>query len=1031
MLYPKNKQETLSADAFMHPSAEYRGTPFWAWNTKVTPELVTEQIDIFNRMGFGGYHIHPRTGMATPYMGEEYMALVKLAESHGAAQGMLTWLYDEDRYPSGAAGGIVTEDVRFRARHMLLSVDSAKEGFLDSKEAFLAAFAAGEKPRGYYLTSWDVALKDGFLADYRRVPRDCTDAKGRLWHGYMEFMAESPWYNNQTYLDNMNKKAVQRFIEVTHEVYARELEDKFGKTIPAIFTDEPHVKGRQTHPFSETTRDVQATYTDDFSKTYEAAHGYDILNVFPELLWELPKGAVSPHRWRYHDHLCERFASAFADTLGEWCHAHHIALTGHLLSERSLYSQTLALGEAMRIYRAFQLPGIDILADQKELSTAKQTTSVARQFGREGVLSELYGVTHWDFDFKGHKLQGDWQAALGVTIRVPHLAFMSMEGEAKRDWPASISYQSPWYEKYSYVENHFARLNTALTRGIAHCRIAVIHPIESFWLAFGPNDKTQMLRNQMDENFENLMQWLLYGLMDFDFISESMLPSLCPHGGAPLKVGEMAYDAVLVPDCRTLRSTTLERLEAFQAAGGTLLFAGGIPRLENAVPSDRAATLSEKTLTVPYTRQGILDALFPMRELSAVTALGHPAANLFHQIRQDGNARFLFLCHVNRSHRLAAETYHVRLRGRFAVTLYDTIAGGIRPIPAETTAEETLLTLVMHAEDSVLLRLDPISALQGAAPAVYIQPPLPACAARVISAPEGYRLSEPNALLLDYARGALDDEPLGEREEILRLDNGIRTRLGWPLRQDKLIQPWRLPPEPVRHRVRLEYSFQSEIEADGCFLAIERPEEARLSFNGRPLGADIGYYVDKSLRMVALPKILKGENRLWAEMPYARRSHLETLYILGDFGVEAYPRPRLIPRPSRLAFGDVTRQGLPFYTGNVLYDFTLTMEKAGPVTLAVPHFAAPVLEVLADGESQGLIAYAPHQLLIPQLSSGVHTLTLIAYGNRFNGFGTLHNCDPAYKWYGPDSYRTTGDQWSEGYGLHPAGVLSRLEIYIG
>ena len=53
------------------------------------------------------------------------------------------------------------------------------------------------------------------------------------------------------------------------------------------------------------------------------------------------------------------------------------------------------------------------------------------QYAREGMLSELYGVTNWDFDFRNHKLGGDWQAALGVTIRVHHLTWVSMEGEAK------------------------------------------------------------------------------------------------------------------------------------------------------------------------------------------------------------------------------------------------------------------------------------------------------------------------------------------------------------------------------------------------------------------------------------------------------------------------------------------------------------------------------------------------------------------------------------------------------------------------
>ena len=135
------------------------------------------------------------------------------------------------------------------------------------------------------------------------------------------------------------------------------------------------------------------------------------------------------------------------------------------MEEPTLHSQSCALGETMRSYRAFAVPGIDMLCGRMEFSTAKQCQSAVHQFGREAMLSELYGVTNWDYDFRGHKFQGDWQAALGVTIRVPHLSWVSMAGEAKRDYPASINYQSPWYKEYKYIENLFARLNTALTRG--------------------------------------------------------------------------------------------------------------------------------------------------------------------------------------------------------------------------------------------------------------------------------------------------------------------------------------------------------------------------------------------------------------------------------------------------------------------------------------------------------------------------------------------------------------------------------------
>ena len=34
---------------------------------------------------------------------------------------MLAWLYDEDRWPSGPAGGIVTKDRQYRARYLLFT----------------------------------------------------------------------------------------------------------------------------------------------------------------------------------------------------------------------------------------------------------------------------------------------------------------------------------------------------------------------------------------------------------------------------------------------------------------------------------------------------------------------------------------------------------------------------------------------------------------------------------------------------------------------------------------------------------------------------------------------------------------------------------------------------------------------------------------------------------------------------------------------------------------------------------------------
>ena len=173
----------------------------------------------------------------------------------------------------------------------------------------------------------------------------------------------------------------------------------------------------------------------------------------------------------------------------------------------------------------------------------------------------MYGVTQWDFDFKGYKLAGDWQAALGITARVPHLAWASMNGEAKRDYPAAIGWQSPWYKDFSYLEDHYARLNFCMTRGKAIARVGVLHPVESFWLLNGPVDQSDDVKKQMEDDFQSMTEWLLTGGIDFDYVAESSLEDEEARlADGKLHCGEVAYDVLLVPSCLNLRKNTLETL---------------------------------------------------------------------------------------------------------------------------------------------------------------------------------------------------------------------------------------------------------------------------------------------------------------------------------------------------------------------------------------------------------------------------------------------------------------------------------------
>ena len=117
----KKEEPKLSEALFQNPTSEYRGTPFWAWNCKVTEEQIDFQTEALKEMGMGGAHIHCRTGMNIPYMSEEFLDRVAYAHEKLKEKQMLTWLYDEDRWPSGYGGGYVTKDSRYRMRFLVFS----------------------------------------------------------------------------------------------------------------------------------------------------------------------------------------------------------------------------------------------------------------------------------------------------------------------------------------------------------------------------------------------------------------------------------------------------------------------------------------------------------------------------------------------------------------------------------------------------------------------------------------------------------------------------------------------------------------------------------------------------------------------------------------------------------------------------------------------------------------------------------------------------------------------------------------------
>ena len=897
------------------------------------------------------------------------------------------------------------------------------------------------------MATYDIELdENGCLKSSRRLKEGETG--NNLWYAYVEENPDSPWFNGQTYVDTLSTVAMRNFIETTHKVYKDKIGDKFGSVVPCFFTEEPQFATKTQLSNPRAQEDVFLPWTYDLPETFKGEYSINLVESLPELVWDLPYGKASLTRYHWHDHTCERFVTAFLDQVGQWCKENGIMLNGHIMEEPMLWSQTTALGEAMRCYRNWEMPGIDLLVDGVEYTTVKQASSVSRQNGTRGTTSEIYGVTHWYFTFEGHKGCGDWQAALGITFRVHHLTWVSMAGEGKRDYPACIGYQSPWYKEYGYVEDYFARVGVALTRGRAVTRVGVIHPIESYWLAWGPNGNGDE-QNRREQAFGELTNWLLHGLIDFDFISESLLPKQVGKKihGKKLAVGKCQYDVIIVPNLRTIRSTTLRILQDFTKAGGDVVIAGTGPDLVDAkVP--RSNHFIGHSKSVFWSQQSILLAMDQYRDVRVTYKEGSPSDRLLYQMRQDGDERFVFICNTDRNS--PVDTI-VHLKGLWKVNLMDTLTGEEYCLKTQISEGWIFFPYRFEGCASLLLRLSPKSdtVISSLPPRIIYNEDVPTASEITLDSVE---LSEPNVLLLDYAEFKLDDGGWSGSTEILQIDNIIRDHLRLPFKGEAWKQPWAVPQSeraPITF-VTLRFTFESAFTIlETTMLALEDAESKTIYVNDTFIPstndtAALDWWVDEAIKTVPIPGqlIKQGTNSVTLSFPFGILTNLERIYLLGNFSVDLQARRTTLLQPlnlNKINWGDITSQGLPFYVGNVTYNCSLLVPSGTssssdpPLALSVPQFSSPVLTVtdLNTKQKLGRIAFQPHMLPLGRLKAGHHKLAITAFGNRYNSFGHLHLPDGMTTYCGPSMWRTGGDWWTDNYNVKPIGVLECPRILVG
>lgn len=997
---------------FNNPDAAYRGKPFWSWNGALEGRELERQIDVLHDMGMGGYFCHSRTGLATEYLGKEWFEYINLCASKGRKADMETWLYDEDRWPSGTAGGMVTKNHDYRIHYIRLNVVPASE-FTYSSD-MIAAFA--------------VTLDGQSFTGKKRIYGPVAPQEGsEVLYFTSEEMQEYSFYNGETYVDTMNPEATEEFLRITHEQYAQ----KCGKgikngSIKGIFTDEPHHGGIMCGFALQNPEGNNLTpYPKDLFPLFEQRFGYDLTDYLPELYLFRDGERVSPVKWQYCELLCELYIKNYLMPIEDWCHKNGLIFTGHLLHEDCLAAQASVNGSMQRGYEHMDAPGVDVLWENNyNRNIVKQLQSSARQFGKKTLMSELYGCTGWQMTFQNHKAVGDWQSLYGINLRCHHLAWYTMKGEAKRDYPGSIFFQSEWYKQYKYVEDYFSRLNVIRQDGVPVCDTLVMSPVESLWATVHPGwcgffNATDDYNQRVEKDYAELFHILERNHIDFDFGDEEQMARLCSisrdENGALLTLGQAVYRTLIVPTCITIRSTTVELARNFAQSGGRVIFLCS-PDYVDAVPSQAA-----KDLPVTYTQ--LNDGLASLLNSNPYIRISCGDIALQTLVRPEGIVFVMLNLDRENSHKQV----RISLKKDGFVEKWDARSGEITLAACGKCPE--IIKDFAPGEELVLFLRDKSDAKP--------EPEL-VTSARVSYGNEfSYCLTEPNIAVLDNARYRLGQGEESGTMEILKLDREVRKRLGIPWRNGEMLQPWFKQKEGLNANgasAPLSISFDFSIEhLCELTLMLETPEVFDIKINGAPLTAKPldRLYIDPCFKLIPIDGNLlrTGLNTVTLECTFSDSVDLEAIYLLGLFGVRTEGTLSVLTAlPDKLSLGDVTKQGLPFYSGSIDYLLPPINAGDGRVFLSVPDFAGACVTVHGNGKSK-IIAFAPYTADITELA-GEDTYVRLHLTRR-NTFGPMH-MNPVRSWnYGPDTFLTEGDAFMyDGFSLIENGIMAPIELEI-
>ena len=959
---------------FRSPNNAYRSVPFYSLNDDLRAAEVDRQLHIFKEGGFGGSFLHSRIGLLTDYLSDEWFKIMAAGVKSSQDLDIDAWFYDEDKWPSGFAGGIVPlQNEAFRARSLLR--------------------VKKDQP----VTAPDAVLFED--AAYKYVCH--VDPLGNAW------------FNGTSWVDLMNPAMVKAFIDCSYAPYAQ----RFAKQphVRGIFTDEPQISPRGGVPC-----EGAVSFSPVVLDAFKARTGSDLPPLLPALFDTV--GDWRRVRLDYYRTVAACLEQSFSKQIGDYCATNGLVWTGHFNSEDAPEGNLLNEGGLMQQVRHMQMPGIDALGlHYNTLHCGKVMTSVANQYGKKRRLSELFGISGHNMTFEDRMWIASWHTLMGVNFMCPHLSLYSMKGERKRDYPPTLSYQQPYWRYNRLFEDFSARLCTFATVGRTESEVCVLSPIESDTIehALGQAGKR-------DAAFEQLLNLLMQTHRNFDLGDEQIISEIGKVVNDRFVVGEMAYRVVVVPQMLTIRASTVALLQTFAQQGGTVLVAQEFPPLVDGAENS-AALPTLKSLATLVTDGNWIDAL-NAKAPPVFTLRGTNAERVWTHLRAVENGHTLQL---SNSSRLETRTLALRFADRSAkVALWNPVNGQCLRLKPEA---DGAYALAFAPAQTWIVSIGKVSdgvAFDG----TYAVPGERRELVKLAGPWQGKRV-DPNALTLDFARASKDNGATWSAPEpVLALYDRFAQSAPYNGPLQLKYEP-EIADVPAASKLVVEQpEMYTSITVNGKPVSFEN-SGFYTCFTFRSADVNGLLKPGRNEIVLALNNVSAVPASLNARARYG--TEIESVYLVGDFAVKAAPADKplattyrneegalekkpinsfkrfVIAGETASVSGDLAQQGYPFYAGEFQLETTVEVPALAPgkrYLLTFPLFEAVVVNVAVNGQACAPLFASPWEAdVTAALKPGKNAVRISLTNSLRNLMGPHHHKGGELTGVGPATFRCNQD----------------------